>query len=138
MPTIFHPELLDDRVLTSQLLRAYHTFGASCICCTEGLLYRDDLVTKWKADLKQVGGKLPPGKPNSPKLGLQRSNGLSYGTMAIAIRDNRQLRRCWQLLVVALGRCAPFKVDGDSKITEIKIKIQNLQLCTSPHHIRLI
>ena len=81
---------------------------------TESAKYGEELVAAWNRDLGFLGGELPNGKPNSSKQGIQRSNGLPYAEFARLIRDNYELRRCWDLLVQACGRESPWP-DGNYK-----------------------
>ena len=51
---------------------------------------------------------MPSGSPNSSSVGIIRSNGLPFGTFATKTRAHAELRRCWRLLALALGRDDPF------------------------------
>ena len=51
---------------------------------------------------------MPSGSPNSSKVGIIRSNGLPFGEFAREKRAHAELRRCWRLLALGLGRDDPF------------------------------
>ena len=51
---------------------------------------------------------MPSGSPNSSSVGIIRSNGLPFGTFATKTRAHAELRRCWRLLALVLGRDDPF------------------------------
>ena len=88
LPILFSPETLSDETLRDQILRHWDVFGAVAVALDLRPGVRVALVQCWKQDLQQIGNKLPPGKPNSRKTGIQRGNGLTYGGMAMAIREN--------------------------------------------------
>ena len=47
-------------------------------------------------------------QPNSPAIGIQRSNGLPFGSFATKTREHAELQRCGRLLALDLGRDDPF------------------------------
>ena len=120
LPILFSPETLSDETLRHQILRHCAAFGAVALDLRPAV--QKSLVRCWAKDLKQIGNILPPGKPNSVKTGIHRGNGLTYGGMAMAIRDNEQLRRVWQLLAAGLGRTPPFG-DGAAQPVDFKSKV---------------
>ena len=112
MPIMFFPAKFSDQALQANLLRHWHQGQAVAVGIEvdteKQSQLRDTLIDKWQNDLKDIGGKVPPGKPNSLRTGLQRSSGLPFGAMAVAIREHVQLRRVWNVLATGLGREAPF------------------------------
>jgi hypothetical protein len=97
-----------DAALTELLMRLFSAYNAVFVCVEAGQEYYDQLMAAWKQDLAFLGGSLPPGKPNSRKWGIQRSNGLTYGSFASTVRSNLGIRRVWHLIVTAFGRISPF------------------------------
>ena len=97
-----------DAALQVLLRRVFKTYHGVFVCVQAGKEYRDQLLAAWYEDLALIGGSLPPGKPNSQKWGIQRSNGLTYGKFARMVRANIGMRRVWHLLTSALGRISPW------------------------------
>lgn len=108
LPMIFSPESLSDTMLQQQMLRHWQAHNAVVVRVDSSAKTRDNLVRAWDDDLRQIGGQLPNGKPNSRATGIQRSNGLPFGSFATKTRAHSELRRCWRLLAVVLGRDDPF------------------------------
>jgi hypothetical protein len=100
---------MSDRQLQTLMLRHYNTNGAVVVCFDEKANTRKELVNAWQKDLNEIGGEIPPGKPNSKSTGLLRSNGLCFGRFACKLRDHDQLQRCWKLLATGVGREDPFR-----------------------------
>jgi hypothetical protein len=108
LPAIYSPESLSDTVLQQQMCRHWQAHNAVVVCVDSSNKTRDALVRAWEADLRQIGGRLPAGNPNSRATGIQRGNGLPFGSFATKTRAHAELRRCWRLLALGLGRDDPF------------------------------
>ena len=108
LPVVYSPESMSDTLLHQQMPRHWQAHNAVVVCADSSLKCRGAIVRAWDADLQKLGGKLPPGKPNSRGTGIQRSNGLPFGSFATKTRAHEELRRCWRLLALALGRDDPF------------------------------
>ena len=108
LPYVHGSEEISDVALTALLLRHYRRGNADAVCVEASAIIRNKLLKAFAFDLREIGGCFPAGKPNSVSTGLQRSNGMPYGNFACTIRAHEQLRRCWKLLAVALGRSDPF------------------------------
>jgi hypothetical protein len=103
-------ELLDslrEVDLVQQIQIHLATFGA-CVCHTGASGAHGEDLDRWKASIKFLGGSLSPGLPNSPKLGIQRANGMPYSPFARGIRNNRYVRQFWHLACLASGRISPW------------------------------
>ena len=108
LPVMFSPASMSDATLQTQLLRHWKAHKAVAVAVDSSKKTRDGLVRAWQNDLLKLGGKLPSGRPNSRSTGIQRSNGLCFGSFATKTRAHEELRRCWKLLALALGRDDPF------------------------------
>ena len=93
-PIIKRPESYADAQLANLLSRLQQVYQGVLICVQESEHLRKELLAAWQRDLNFIGGTLPKGLPNSPALGIQSSNGLSYGEFAVKIRGHLQVRRC--------------------------------------------
>ena len=109
LPVLFSPENMSDAVLTTQMLRHMHAHNAVVVAVDCSKEVRNALCRAWQKDLDGLGGKVPSGSPNSSSVGIIRSNGLPFGTFATKTRAHAELRRCWKLLALALGRNDPFQ-----------------------------
>ena len=112
LPVLFSPEHMSDAVLQTQLLRYIQAHNAVVVAVECSKELRNGLCRAWQVDLDSLGGKVPLGSPNSRRVGLLRSNGLPFGTFATKTRAHAELRRCWRLLALALGRDDPFPAPG--------------------------
>ena len=83
-----------------------HDAVVVAVDCSKGV--RNALCRAWQKDLKSLGGMVPSGRPNSSSVGIIRSNGLPFGTFAAKTRAHAELRRCWRVFALALGRDDPF------------------------------
>ena len=108
LPVLFSPENMSDAVLTTQMLRHMHAHNAVVVAVDCSKEVRNALCRAWQKDLDALGGKVPSGSPNSSSVGIIRSNGLPFGTFATKTRAHAELRRCWRLLALVLGRDDPF------------------------------
>ena len=108
LPVLFSPENMSDTVLTTQMLRHMQAHNAVVVAVDCSKKVRNALCRAWQKDLDSLAGKVPSGSPNSSRVGLIRSNGLPYGTFATKTRSHAELRRCWRLLALGLGRDDPF------------------------------
>ena len=108
LPVLFSPENMSDAVLTTQMLRHMQAHNAVVVAVDCSKKVRNALCRAWQKDLDSLAGKVPSGSPNSSRVGLIRSNGLPYGTFATKTRSHAELRRCWRLLALGLGRDDPF------------------------------
>ena len=108
LPVLFSPENMSDAVLTTQMLRHMHAHNAVVVAVDCSKEVRNALCRAWQKDLDGLGGKVPSGSPNSSSVGIIRSNGLPFGTFATKTRAHAELRRCWRLLALVLGRDDPF------------------------------
>ena len=108
LPVLFFPENMSDAVLTTQMLRHMHAHNAVVVAVDCSKEVRNALCRAWQRDLDALGGKVPSGSPNSSSVGIIRSNGLPFGTFATKTRAHAELRRCWRLLALVLGRDDPF------------------------------
>ena len=108
LPVLFSPENMSDAVLKTQMLRHMQAHNAVVVAVDCSKEVRNGLCRAWQKDLDSLGGKVPSGSPNSKSAGIIRSNGLPFGTFAAKTRAHAELRRCWRLLAVALGRDDPF------------------------------
>ena len=104
LPVLFSPESMSDAVLKAQMLRHMQAHNAVVVAVDRSKKVRNALCQAWQKDLDSVGGKVPSGSPNSSSVGIVRSNGLPFGTFATKTRAHAELRRCWRLLALALGR----------------------------------
>ena len=104
LPVLFFPENMSDAVLTTQMLRHMHAHNAVVVAVDCSKEVRNALCRAWQKDLDGLGGKVPSGSPNSSSVGIIRSNGLPFGTFATKTMAHAELRRCWRLLALALGR----------------------------------
>ena len=108
LPVLFSPENMSDAVLKAQMLRHMQAHNAVVVAVDCSKEVRNALCRAWQKDLDSLGGKVPSGSPNSSSVGIIRSNGLPFGTFATKTRAHAELRRCWRLLALALGRDDPF------------------------------
>ena len=108
LPVLFSPESMSDADLKTQMFRHMQAQNAVVVAVDCSKKVRDALCRAWQEDLESIGGKVPSGSPNSSSVGIIRSNGLPFGTFATKTRAHAQLRRCWRLLALALGRDDPF------------------------------
>ena len=108
LPVLFSPENMSDAVLTTQMLRHMQAHNAVVVAVDCSKEVRNALCRAWQEDLDSLGGEVPSGSPNSSNVGIIRSNGLPFGTFATTTRAHPELRRCWRLLALALGRDDPF------------------------------
>ena len=83
-----------------------HDAVVVAVDCSKGI--RNALCRLWQKDLKSLGSMVPSGPPNSSSVGIIRSNGLPFGTFAAKARARAELRRCWRVFALALGRDDPF------------------------------
>ena len=104
LPVLFSPKNMSDAVLTAQMLRHMQAHNAVVVAVDCSKEVRNALCQAWQKDLESFGGKVPAGSPNSSRVGIIRSNGLPFGTFARQTRAHAELRRCWRLLALALGR----------------------------------
>ena len=104
LPVLFSPEKMSDAVLKAQMLRHMQAQNAVVVAVDCSKKVRNALCQAWQKDLDSIGGKVPAGCPNSRSVGIVRSNGLPFGTFARQTRAHAELRRCWRLLALALGR----------------------------------
>ena len=107
LPVLFSPNKMSDAVLTTQMLRHMQAHNAVVVAVDCSKKVRHALCRAWQKDLDSLGGKVPAGSPNSSRVGIIRSNGLPFGTFATNTRAHAELRRCWELLAIALGRDDP-------------------------------
>jgi hypothetical protein len=122
---------MSDRQLQTLMLRHYNTNGAVVVCFDEKANTRKELVNAWQKDLNEIGGEIPPGKPNSKSTGLLRSNGLCFGRFACKLRDHDQLQRCWKLLATGVGREDPFRKPKHSVSQPVFLTSFDAVLCTA-------
>ena len=108
LPVLFSPETMTDAVLTTQMLRHMQAHSAVVVAVECSKEVRNTLCRAWQNDLDILGGQVPSGSPNSSSVGIIRSNGLPFGTFATKTRAHAELRRCWRLFALALGRDDPF------------------------------
>ena len=108
LPVLFSPEKMSDAVLKAQMLRHMQAQNAVVVAVDCSKKVRNALCQAWQKDLDSIGGKVPAGCPNSRSVGIVRSNGLPFGTFATKTRAHAELRRCWRLLALVLGRDDPF------------------------------
>ena len=108
LPVLFSPEKMTDAVLTTQMLRHMQAHSAVVVAVECSKEVRNTLCRAWQNDLDILGGQVPSGSPNSSSVGIIRSNGLPFGTFATKTRAHAELRRCWRLFALALGRDDPF------------------------------
>ena len=104
LPVLFSPENMSDAVLTTQMLRHMQAHNAVVVAVDCSKKVRNALCRAWQKDIESLGGEVPSGSPNSSSVGIIRSNGLPFGTFATKTRAHAELRRCWRLLALALGR----------------------------------
>ena len=131
LPYMLIPDDMSDKRLQTLMLRHYHTNGAVVVCFDEKAHTRKELINAWNKDLKEIGGEIPPGKPNSKSTGLQRSNGLCFGRFACKLRDHDQLQRCWKLLATGVGREDPFRKPKHSVSQPVFLTSFDAVLCTT-------
>ena len=128
---IKRPESYTHAQLTNLLSRLQQVYQGVLICVQESEHLRKELLAAWQRDLNFIGGTLPKGLPNSPALGIQSSNGLSYGEFAVKIRGHLQVRRCWNLVVVGAGRRSPFP--GGNLLANVVTTFDGLLFTTDTH-----
>ena len=108
LPVLFYPDKMSDAVLSTQMLRHIEAHNAVVVAVECSKKVRTTLCRAWQDDLDRLGGQVPLGSPNSSRVGIIRSNGLPFGTFATKTRAHAELRRCWRLFALALGRDDPF------------------------------
>jgi hypothetical protein len=104
LPILRGVERLSQEQLVRYCKSTMRDYRCTAACLEESRKLWDDLASKWRKDLGNIGGSLPNGRPNSPRLGVQRSSGISYGEFCCAVRRHPMLRKMWNGVCMAEGR----------------------------------
>lgn len=104
LPILRGVERLSQEQLVRYCKSTMRDYRCTAACLEESRKLWDDLASKWRKDLGNIGGSLPNGRPNSPRLGVQRSSGISYGEFCCAVRRHPMLRKLWNGVCMAEGR----------------------------------
>jgi hypothetical protein len=108
LPIIHGMERLTDDELAVQLRIYFHAFGGALLK-VGGDDRRKTFQSLFQGDLRFLGGRLPPGMPNSQAWGIQRSSGLAFASFARNVRADLNVRRAWHVMCRVVGRISPWE-----------------------------
>jgi hypothetical protein len=127
LPILRGVDSLSHEQLVCYCQSAMRDYRCTVACLEESRNLWDELASKWKTDLRNIGGSLPIGRPNSPRLGVQRSSGISFGEFCCAVRRHPMLRKLWNGVCMAEGR------DGVDPVGPACTSFDGMLLVTNEH-----